>query len=1012
MNKQLSLILAGIASCLIMAGRVSAQIPLAPANVQSPNAASLGMFGEIPVSYYTGIPSIEVPLYTLQQKGISVPLTLNYHASGFRPDMHPGWVGTGFALSCGGVVSRVIKDAPDDYSNGNYYLGANMGYYYNHNVLNTSSWNQTGYMQNIARGNEMLKDTEPDEFNFNFGGYAGSFYMHADGTWRVKCDKPLKVSLYGSFLNIPFTAPYGTRMQNYGMSQSFGGFVITTEDGTKYYFGGNTNAIEYSIGFFNQDVDEWLAGSWYLTKIAPPVGDEINFSYERDDYVNQMYIAIVNDLGTRTKNSGGIFNPQPACSSWSYSQVYHNYNGKLVAPVYLRQITGLHNVIKFNRSTSTELRYDPVVYEYRYSQWSMYGGGYYGTDFIPVLADNGTSYYPQYLDKLQWKKLDQIRVEKTDGALVKAFNFTYNNVSYERLRLLSVNEIGADLNPLPPYTFSYDQSASLPGYLSNMVDHWGFYNGTYADMSNQNTYYTTYYNYREPVATYLYAGTLNKITYPTGGVTEFTYEPNTYSKRLQEVRGNGIDYNFSAQNKLAGGLRIKKISSYDPRSPLQKQEKFYYYVSNYSNTVDPNTLNSSGVLGGQIKYYFEDYSRRAFNDNGITYSKSLFSSQSVLPGCINAMGSHIGYSEVTEKLSDGSYTRYLFTNFDTGNGDQSADNVLQLSRTAYEPYSSAEEERGKLLTEYSYTAAGQFSRIRSIYYSALNKAGEYVPALKANYANVCPNTAVSVEEGTAYRLYTYSYLPVSETISEYNQGSFVTSTSKLTNYNTAYRLPADETITDSKGRSVKTAYVYPYDLPSSQPYSAMLQANRLVPAVQHKTYVDGAQTSATITGYIQLGNGFVPSSITTYTNSASSPHTIALADYDNKGNPVWVRKNSWDMGAFYIWGYGGQYLLAKVENVDYMTALSAIGGTSATNAFRDIVNPSQAQVNSFLAPLYALPTAQVSAYSYDPSKGLISSKDARGLATSYDYDNNQRLLGVRDFNGDIIKGLEYYYRQP
>jgi hypothetical protein len=41
--------------------QVRAQIPLAPSSIQTPNIASLGLFGEIPVSYFSGLPHVEVP---------------------------------------------------------------------------------------------------------------------------------------------------------------------------------------------------------------------------------------------------------------------------------------------------------------------------------------------------------------------------------------------------------------------------------------------------------------------------------------------------------------------------------------------------------------------------------------------------------------------------------------------------------------------------------------------------------------------------------------------------------------------------------------------------------------------------------------------------------------------------------------------------------------------------------------------------------------------------------------
>src|SRR6202012_537761 len=116
MKLKRALLLAAVSNLLFLS--VFAQIPVAPLTVQSPNAASIGLFGSYPVSYYTGVPIIDIPLYTLKEREISVPISLSYHASGFRPDQHPGWVGTGWSLNAGGVITRTVNDIMDEYNYG------------------------------------------------------------------------------------------------------------------------------------------------------------------------------------------------------------------------------------------------------------------------------------------------------------------------------------------------------------------------------------------------------------------------------------------------------------------------------------------------------------------------------------------------------------------------------------------------------------------------------------------------------------------------------------------------------------------------------------------------------------------------------------------------------------------------------------------------------------------------------------------------------------------------------
>ncbi|MEO1519025.1 MAG: hypothetical protein AAFV95_28690, partial [Bacteroidota bacterium] len=67
----------------------------------APNAASLGKYGDVPVSYYTGVPNIGVPIHTLQEGPLSLPISLNYHAGGVKVAEMASWVGLGWSLSAG-----------------------------------------------------------------------------------------------------------------------------------------------------------------------------------------------------------------------------------------------------------------------------------------------------------------------------------------------------------------------------------------------------------------------------------------------------------------------------------------------------------------------------------------------------------------------------------------------------------------------------------------------------------------------------------------------------------------------------------------------------------------------------------------------------------------------------------------------------------------------------------------------------------------------------------------------
>ena len=50
----------------------------------------------------------------LRAKNYTLPIYLTYHASGNKPDQHPGWVGLGWTLHAGGCINRIVNGMKDE----------------------------------------------------------------------------------------------------------------------------------------------------------------------------------------------------------------------------------------------------------------------------------------------------------------------------------------------------------------------------------------------------------------------------------------------------------------------------------------------------------------------------------------------------------------------------------------------------------------------------------------------------------------------------------------------------------------------------------------------------------------------------------------------------------------------------------------------------------------------------------------------------------------------------------
>ena len=134
-----------------------------------------------------------------------------------------------------------------------------------------------------------------------------------------------------------------------------------------------------------------------------------------------------------------------------------------------------------------------------------------------------------------------------------------------RLSLNKIQELDKSNSSLPPYIFEYENHVWLPDRLfSKAQDHWGYYNG-----HNENTSLIPYLgSVRDASNDKMKAGSLVKITYPTGGYTQFNYEANT-------VFQNGI-------TQTVGGLRIKEKIDYDPISNKSLFKQYNYDLSEKS----------------------------------------------------------------------------------------------------------------------------------------------------------------------------------------------------------------------------------------------------------------------------------------------------------------------------------------------------------------------------------------------------------------------------------------------
>ncbi|MCU0339322.1 MAG: DUF6443 domain-containing protein, partial [Spirosomaceae bacterium] len=449
----------------------------------SPDGASLGRYGDLPVGHFTGAMNVPVPIHTLRCGPLSADVTLSYHSSGLKVGETASWVGAGWSLQTGGFVSRTVQSIEDELLGGYMFQG--------------SGWSESGgCVQHTNGGNPLNQvlnaqlDGEPDIFSFNAGGYNGKFYINAAGTVVQVPQSDLKISYT---LNGTPSNPRNLKT-----------FTITLPDGTQYLYGdiGDGNAA-IAISRVN-DSNFWSATDWKLKKIVSADDNySISYTYEQEKYRYPM------------RNRNGILTANGYRYQWLEMESHRltkmstscareeiNFEEGDLRQDVSDPLVGSHNCHRLGyvevKSNATFCKKFELSYDY----------------FQDNTAHNsGVSAMDKRL------KLLSVQEKKCDNSVsIPAYTFEYF------------------IHP----DFAGDY---YPTRLSAAIDHWGYFNGYF---TNKNFHYNipftevSYTAYGVPVYDFeggatrvsqwqkIQIGMLNKITYPTGGHSKFEYGPNLY----------------------------------------------------------------------------------------------------------------------------------------------------------------------------------------------------------------------------------------------------------------------------------------------------------------------------------------------------------------------------------------------------------------------------------------------------------------------------------------------------
>lgn len=476
----------------------------------SPISEELGRYGNVPVGLFTGSPNINIPIYTFKSKNITVPISASYSSNGVKVDEVSKQLGMSWNLIAGGVITRTVRKAPDEKST---FLNLN-----NYpNAINCNTNNDPQLMSTLQNN----VDTEKDIFTFNVPGIiSGKFYYGSNGITQLE--------------------PSNIKIENISTkdSQADMAFKITDTEGTEYYFGEYAVSIENVRGKTSSGTTPYSVNTaWYLTRIKSIDNNEIIFTYDRKRF---MYIS-------------------------SYSQYaqgdYSNY-GKLEIFATMPKGVEENNAIPY------------LIY--------IQNGKGDKVEFIYDIFQ-----IPAQGRKNESSQLTKITITNSN-TIIKSFSFNYDLVSVsnsesnaytklndKRIFLKNIQEISPANELIKQHAFEYYSPELLPARHSFAKDLYGYYNRAnnfdliYNNIPINNKFGQDLINIfkanRNSAPLVSYYGMLKNIIYPTGGITEIQYEPNSVSIDEYVVPPPIPQENvFVYSNSRATGSRIDSKDFYVP----------------------------------------------------------------------------------------------------------------------------------------------------------------------------------------------------------------------------------------------------------------------------------------------------------------------------------------------------------------------------------------------------------------------------------------------------------------
>ncbi len=949
---------------------------------KSPNVAGLERHGDYPVSMYSGLVSIDIPLYEIKVGNLVIPIKLSYHASGNKVNDNASWVGLGWSLMGDYTLSRNVRGRADetDFSNNNSLLQNNLP-----TLSQFTSCLTTQLKSDFNQYINFSKDIERDIFTYHTPNKSNSFFLTPNqGTIWQESDK--SIFSYTGVLQNP---------------------TLIDESGTKYVYGKPETTLSSLTG----------AGAFsarHLTQIqGVKATDKIQFSYQSNGT-----LTFTGELTDSEVYNTDITGSSASTISGGYQGFFTSTDSPGVSSELLKEIIFPMGKVVFVPSTANRLDNLGKSLE------SIEIYGYNVSTNLYVLIKKYT--------------LDYVYKQRSGS-------YTGDVVMF----LDKVNLLTNDDTVLGSYSLSYNNSQSLPSAISRAKDFWGYANG-----QTNNTTLIPAFSFTTPVyvpsqqtfsvgggnrdvnALTSQAWMLQRITFPTGGYTNFTYENHQYQD------GN--------VQKLAGGLRIKQIVSND----------------NAGNTTTKTYKYGAGESGNGIirSLAYQNYStvqqikNPSIDGKSPEYFFSVRTFSSALTRAINTNeGSPVTYPVVTEYEDDGTGSNGMPSNGKTiyTFKDDASDDLLTIPSNGKSAQRNRFWNRGQLLSKVTYGADGKKKYEQTNAYSTIETGfspvlGYLIGQSEIRQNGTSPNSSGCYIDDDSFDPIlpiTWNYGLVKQTSSteKYfdNQDVSKFTTKKMeTTFSPIHYQPTEIKEYVSNNIMLGKLLWYPQDfmtVPSTATVTdevkalrSMQQRNMLNTVIEEIDYrkdllappppvaptlivTGGKFMTFDVIASAGVEKAIVPKTVSltecifnTFLNANNTINfTPAASLFNPATNTSTIPKNINHKTRIYFDTYDANGNLTTFHQSDGATTKYVY--STATNDGLSFVYPIS-EIQNYVSPNPLGLKALTSNFSFmNPLLGMSDMTDQSGLKTYFEYDTFGRLFQIKDHNGKIVKKYQYQY---